>query len=91
MQSLKLIAIILSLVLAVVAQENRSEAGLQGGMSFTRNASGQEITRHSTDTGSGLRPVRRVRCLLAPFQFFQDGAAIGLSPARMTRPCASGT
>jgi opacity protein-like surface antigen len=58
MQSIKLIAIILLLALAVVAQENRSEAGLQGGVLFTQDARGRDMTRHATDSGSLLLSYR---------------------------------
>ncbi len=58
MQSIKLIVMFLLLTLAVIAQENRSEAGLQGGILFTQDARGQDISRHATDSGSLLLSYR---------------------------------
>lgn len=56
--TIKIASIVFMLTLAATAQESRSEIAMQGSGLFTQDASGQGITRHTTDTGGLLVSYR---------------------------------
>ncbi len=56
--AIMLLGVVLLLTLGAIAQEQRSEIGLQGTGFFTKDASGQGISQHATDTGGFLVSYR---------------------------------
>jgi len=49
--NINIASLVFIMTLAAAAQESRSEIGLQGSGLFTQDATGQDVTRHATDTG----------------------------------------